>query len=77
MIRVNTQDAKSRLSALLAAVERGETVLICRAGKPVAELRRTNVVEDPLRQNPSLKGVVFHEDPMAPLEPSDWPEAFG
>lgn len=37
MIRVNTHEAKLRLSALLAAVEKkGERVLICRNGKPVA-----------------------------------------
>ena len=76
MIRVNTQEAKSQLSSLLAAIERGETVVICRNGTPIAELRRVHVVDDPLRQNPALQGVVFHEDPTAPLQPEDWPEAF-
>lgn len=36
---VNVQDAKTRLSELLKAVEAGETVVIARAGKPIAELR--------------------------------------
>ncbi|HWJ67900.1 MAG TPA: type II toxin-antitoxin system prevent-host-death family antitoxin [Nocardioides sp.] len=36
---VNVQDAKTRLSELLKAVEAGESVIIARAGKPVAELR--------------------------------------
>jgi prevent-host-death family protein len=76
MIRVNTQDAKAQLSSLLAAVEQGETVIICRSGKPIAELRRAALVDDPLRQSPALQGVVFHEDPVAPLSPEDWPEAF-
>jgi len=35
---VNTHDAKTRLSQLLARVEAGETVVIARGGKPVAKL---------------------------------------
>lgn len=35
---VNVQEAKTRLSELLARVERGEEVIIARAGKPVAHL---------------------------------------
>lgn len=35
---VNVQEAKTRLSELLARVERGENVLIARAGRPVAHL---------------------------------------
>ncbi|NYI45132.1 prevent-host-death family protein [Nocardioides aromaticivorans] len=36
---VNVQDAKTRLSELLKSVEAGESVIIARAGKPIAELR--------------------------------------
>jgi hypothetical protein len=32
--QVNVQDAKTRLSELLARVERGEEITIARAGKP-------------------------------------------
>jgi prevent-host-death family protein len=35
---VNVQEAKTRLSELLARVERGEEVVIARAGVPVARL---------------------------------------
>lgn len=35
---VNTHDAKTRLSQLLAKVEAGQTVTIARGGKPVAKL---------------------------------------
>ena len=35
---VNVHDAKTHLSKLLADVERGEDVLIARAGEPVARL---------------------------------------
>jgi antitoxin (DNA-binding transcriptional repressor) of toxin-antitoxin stability system len=64
------------LSALLAAVEAdGETVIICRNGRPIAELRRIERPKDPFRQNPALAGVKFHEDPCQPLSPEDWPGA--
>lgn len=36
---VNIHDAKTQLSRLIARVERGERIVIARAGKPVAELR--------------------------------------
>ena len=35
---VNVHEAKSTLSQLLEAVERGDRVVIARAGKPVADL---------------------------------------
>jgi prevent-host-death family protein len=37
-IHVNIGEAKTRLSELVAACERGETVVLARAGKPVARL---------------------------------------
>jgi prevent-host-death family protein len=75
MIVVNTHEAKTRLSELLTAVERGELVRICRDGKPVADLKP---VPKPERRplpppDPRLK-VIFHEDPVKPLDPADWPE---
>ena len=44
---VNVHEAKSSLSRLLEQVERGEHVVIARAGKPVADLvphRRVDIV---------------------------------
>ena len=35
---VNTHEAKSQLSKLIAAVRDGEEVVICQAGKPAARL---------------------------------------
>ncbi len=35
---VNIHDAKTQLSKLVARAERGEKIVIARAGKPVAEL---------------------------------------
>lgn len=44
---VNVQEAKTRLSELLARVERGEEIVIARAGQPVAQL--TAVAPAPAR----------------------------
>ena len=75
MIGVNIHQAKSQLSALLAEVEnKGEVVIICRNGKPVAELRRVAESPDPLHNDPALAPVVFHRDPTEPLAAEDWPE---
>lgn len=38
MVRVNIQQAKSRLSDLLARVEHGEDVVIARGNRPIARL---------------------------------------
>lgn len=78
MVMVNTHEAKTRLSALIAAVLEGrEEVTICRNGIPAVKLVRVeHHPEDHFRQDPSLKALC-HEDPCAPLEPEDWPEAFG
>ena len=38
MTHVNVQEAKTRLSQLLQAAERGEEVVIARDGKPVVRL---------------------------------------
>ncbi|WP_105034475.1 type II toxin-antitoxin system Phd/YefM family antitoxin [Cryobacterium aureum] len=39
---VNVQDAKTRLSELLARVERGEEIIIARGGNPIARLSALN-----------------------------------
>ncbi len=38
MTQVNVQEAKTRLSDLLLRTERGEDIVIARAGRPVARL---------------------------------------
>ncbi len=75
MITVNTHEAKTRLSALLLAVEeRGETVIICRNGKPAAELRAiTPTATDPLRSHPELAGRILY-DPTEAATADEWPE---
>ena len=74
MIKVNTREAKTRLSELLCSVERGELVVICRNGKPVAELRLARPAMGPLRKHPKLAKVTFNEPAQKPLSAKDWGE---
>ncbi len=77
MISVNTHEAKSKLSALLAAVEeRGERIQICRNGKPIAELVPIRGMRDPMQLHPELSKVELREDPTEPLSDEEWPEGF-
>lgn len=69
------QDAKTRLSQLVAAAERGETVLLCRDGEPVVELRplprslaRTKI------DTSDLGPPIGRAEALAPLGPGDWGE---
>lgn len=39
MIRLNIHEAKTHLSAYLARLEEGETILLCRRNVPIAEIR--------------------------------------
>lgn len=69
MLRINIQEAEKTLPSLLAAVEeQGELILICREGKPVAEIRPVLPQETRLRLHPQLSQVKFREDPMLPLD---------
>lgn len=77
MITVNLHEAKSRLSELVKAVEeRGETVTICRNGRPVAELssakprRKSRLVGDSSLRVTLAPGF----DPTEPLSTEDWPD---
>ena len=78
MITVNMHEAKTRLSELVRAVEeRGETVVLCRDGREVAEIRRRakrrrvrNLTPDPrfrVEFSPGYK-------PDEPLSEDEWPD---
>jgi len=72
---INVYEAKAHLSKLIGRVEKGhETIVICRHGKPVADLVSHTPHEDPLAQDPSLKGAAFAGDPCAPVAEEDWPQ---
>ena len=71
---VNIHEAKTKLSALLAEVEKtGEKVLICRHGKPVADLvphRKRSRLEP----HPVMSKIRINYDPIEPLTADEWPE---
>ena len=72
---VNIYEAKAHLSRLIAEVLRtGKPITICRNGKPVVDLVAHRKPGNPLKQDPSLKGAVFHGDACAPAGQEDWPE---
>ena len=67
---VNTHEAKTTLSQLLAAVEnQHETIRICRHGKPIADLVPIAKTTNPLSQNKKLAGVTLLSDN---LDDEDW-----
>jgi antitoxin (DNA-binding transcriptional repressor) of toxin-antitoxin stability system len=76
MITVNTHEAKSNLSKLLAAIEgQGEIVLICRNGKPIAEMKAVHVSPTRLTAEPTLKATLAPGfDPTEQATQEDWPE---
>lgn len=64
-IQVNIAEAKAKLSALIEAAERGEEVIIARAGEPVARVYAMN----PKRRRLSiLKELYGWEGPATPIE---------
>ena len=78
VITVNMHEAKTRLSELVKAVEeRNETVVLCRDGREVAEIRRRvkrrtvrNLTHDPRFRVEFAPGY----DPAGPLTGDEWPE---
>jgi prevent-host-death family protein len=73
---VTTREAKTHLSRLLAEVEQGEEIVICRGTVPAARLLK---VDPPLTANPqrpkvgavTSSGVGFSEDTFAPLSAAE------
>ncbi len=78
MKKVNIHEAKSSLSKLIVDVEtKGVTIVLCRAGKPVANLVpvRKNF-HNPLLQHPLLKKGKILYDPTEPLTEDEWPSKY-
>ena len=78
MITVNMHEAKTRLSELVKTVEdTGETVVICRQGEPVAELKSVSKPKvDRLTPDPRLKPIAIKYDPTEPLSEEEWPSEY-
>lgn len=75
---VNMHEAKTRLSELVRAVEeRNETVVLCRDGRPVAEIRRRVEKRAARNLTPDLRFRVELAPGYRPVEPltdDEWPE---
>jgi prevent-host-death family protein len=72
MITVNVHEAKTNLSSLLSQVEKnGEPVLICRNGKPVADLVPHRAVKRNLKPHPVMSKIKINYDPTEPLTPEE------
>jgi prevent-host-death family protein len=68
---VNVHEAKTHFSKLLEEVERGEEVIIARAGKPVAKVVPIEA-EPPPRKLGQLKGQIWLSDDFD--DPLPWEE---
>jgi len=74
MKTVNTHDAKTRLSSILAEVQNhGETFVICRNGAPVADLVPHRKA-DRRTPHPIMGRITIRYDPTEPLDEKEWPE---
>ena len=79
---VNVHEAKTRLSALMAAVEAGERVVIARDGKPAVELvphREEAIDRTPgvLAADPAWREWTYDPAVFAPLTTDEELEAHG
>ncbi len=70
-VTVNTHEAKTQLSRLLARVEEGDDIVIARAGKPIARLVRCDDRGTEVRLGTGRGLIVFTEgwdDPLTDEE---------
>ena len=75
MIKINTAEAKARLSHYLERVEGGETVVVCRRNVPIAEIRplpKRPLTERPVGIDRGMKVPASFFDPL----PDDLLDAF-
>ena len=74
MERLNIHEAKTKLSSVLIEVEQqGKTFLICRNGKPVAEII-PHKKRSRLEYHPVLSKVAVKYDPIEELSSEEWGE---
>jgi prevent-host-death family protein len=62
IMKVSVADAKNKLPELIKAVEDGESVTICRRGKPVVDIVRTAKASRRPKFG-TLKGKIIVNDP--------------
>jgi len=72
--KLNIHEAKTKLSAVLLDVEKnGETFVICRNGKPVANLI-PHRPESRLNYHPVLSNIKIEYDPLENISEDEWGE---
>ncbi len=76
MITLNLNQAKTHLSECIAQAEAGETVVICKRNKPVAELRAIPQRENKPRPIGLLKGQFSVPDTFFEPLPDEIVSAF-
>jgi prevent-host-death family protein len=69
-VQLNLYDAKTRLSELVEAASQGDTVIIAKAGRPLAKLGPVDVARKPVRLGLMRGKIKFGEDFDAPLPDS-------
>ena len=74
MQQINIHDTKTRLSAVLMQIEKtGKSVLICRNGKPVAELGPIKKrFGNRLEKHPEMSKIKINYDPTEVLTDEEW-----
>ena len=73
--KINIHEAKTTLSAVLMKIEKtGDSVVICRNGKPVAELRPYKPRKDGqrLKVHPVMGKIRIGYDPTEDLTEDEW-----
>lgn len=74
MQKLNIHEAKTRLSAVLMDVEKKQmTYVICRNGKPVANLVPYKP-ESRLKYHPMLSRIEINYDPVENISEEEWGE---
>ena len=71
MARVSVRELKAHLSAILARVERGETVVVSKRNEPIAELRPVAVRRDVSVLGSPLAGFHLPESFFEPLSEAE------
>ena len=75
MKTLNIHEAKTNLSAILKEIEEnGERVVICRNGKPIADISAHRPV-DRLKVHTELSNIQINYDTTEPLSEDEWPES--
>ena len=74
MKTVNVHDAKTGLSGLLAEIEKsGKRIVICRNGKPVADLVPHHQEEVSMAPDKKLGAIKINYDPTEEASETEWP----